>query len=202
MRLLRLFERSGIHAGCMAGTPETAPGELRRRSEVPTSPGYAVFDCETTGTDPKRDEIVSFALVLLDPDGNETLRFGSLIRPSCARSPKRHPRSTGFGTPTLPTLRSSPNWRRQLLERLDGRVFVAHNASFDLTMLRSAFRTAGVEYRPPRSCLHARRLPRTRTARPAAPARSDLLAGGHPARRRTPCNARRRSDSSPREGAP
>jgi glycosyltransferase involved in cell wall biosynthesis len=30
--------------------------------------GYAVFDCETTGTDPD-DEIVSLALILLDRDG-------------------------------------------------------------------------------------------------------------------------------------
>ena len=33
----------------MVGHLPTAPGELRRRSEVPTSAGYAVFDCETTG---------------------------------------------------------------------------------------------------------------------------------------------------------
>ena len=67
----------------MAGAPLTAPGELLRRGEVLPSAGYAVFDCETTGTDPERDEIVSFALVLLDPDGDETGRLGSLVRPSC-----------------------------------------------------------------------------------------------------------------------
>ena len=60
-----------------------APGVLRRRGEVPVPSGYAVFDCETTGTDPDADEIVSLALVLLDRDGVETGRFSSLVRPSC-----------------------------------------------------------------------------------------------------------------------
>jgi DNA polymerase III epsilon subunit-like protein len=37
----------------------------------------------------------------------------------------------------------------RLLERLGGRIFVAHNASFDLAMLHSGLRTVGLEYRPP-----------------------------------------------------
>ena len=50
----------------MTETSVAAPGELRRRRDVPAPAGYAVFDCETTGTEPERDEIISLALVLLD----------------------------------------------------------------------------------------------------------------------------------------
>ncbi|HSS73925.1 MAG TPA: 3'-5' exonuclease [Gaiellaceae bacterium] len=126
----------------------TAPGEIRRRGNIPTSAGYAVFDCETTGTDPERDEIVSFALVLLDPDGNETGRFGSVVRPSCA-IPEEASAIHGIRDADVADAPTLAELAGQLLERLDGRVFVAHNASFDLTMLRCALRTAGLEYRPP-----------------------------------------------------
>ena len=148
MSMLRLSVRLRRHARCMAGAPVPATGELCRRGEVPTSPGYAVFDCETTGTNPERDEIVSLALVLLDPDGYETARFGSLVRPS---SPIPGEASAIHGIQDA-DVADSPTFAelaRKLLERLGGRVFVAHNASFDLTMLRSALRSVGVEYRPP-----------------------------------------------------
>ena len=132
----------------MVGHLPTALGELRRRSEVPTSAGYAVFDCETTGTDPERDEIVSFALVLLDPDGNETGRSGSLIRPSCP-IPEEASAIHGIRDADVADAPTLAELAGRLLERLGGRIFVAHNASFDLAMLHAALRTAGLEYRPP-----------------------------------------------------
>ena len=39
---------------------------------------YSVFDCETTGTTPGLDEIVSLAAVRLDADGFETARSARL----------------------------------------------------------------------------------------------------------------------------
>ena len=51
------------------------PGTASPRSSAPVPAGYAVFDCETTGTDTSRDEIVSLALLQLDPDGAETGRY-------------------------------------------------------------------------------------------------------------------------------
>jgi DNA polymerase III epsilon subunit family exonuclease len=121
---------------------------IRRRGGVATPAGYAVFDCETTGTDSERDEIVSLALVLLNQDGDETGRFGSLIRPSCP-IPEEASAIHGIWDADVAEAPTFADLARRLLELLDGRVFVAHNASFDLTMLRSALRTTGVEYRPP-----------------------------------------------------
>ena len=132
----------------MAGTLVTAPGELCRRGEVPTSAGYAVFDCETTGTDPECDEIVSLALVLLDPNGNEISRFGSLVRPS-RRIPEEASAIHGIRDADVANAPTVAELAGKLLELLGGRVFVAHNASFDLTMLRAALRSVGIEYRPP-----------------------------------------------------
>ena len=123
------------------------PGVLRRRAELPVPAGYAVFDCESTGVDPDRDEIVSLALVLLDRDGVETQRFSSLVRPSVRIPPAAsavhaiHDEDVA-GAPPFAQL------AEQLLDLLGSRVFVAHNASFDLAMLQHAFERAGLDYRP------------------------------------------------------
>ena len=58
------------------------PGVVRARGDVPAPLAYAVFDCETTGTNPSRDEIVSLAVVRLDADGVEQRRYARLVRPS------------------------------------------------------------------------------------------------------------------------
>jgi DNA polymerase III epsilon subunit-like protein len=60
-----------------------APGSVRRRADVPAPAAYAVFDCETTGTTPGLDEIVSLAVVRLDANGLEIARFARLVRPWC-----------------------------------------------------------------------------------------------------------------------
>ena len=143
-----MFVRSGTHAHRMRATAAAAPGVLRRRRDVATPAGYAVFDCETTGTDPEQDEIVSLALVLLGPDGKETGRFGSLVRPSCP-IPDEVSAIHGISDADVANAPTFADLARRLLELLDGRVFVAHNASFDLPMLRSALRTAGLDYSPP-----------------------------------------------------
>ncbi|MGH3050876.1 MAG: 3'-5' exonuclease [Gaiellaceae bacterium] len=127
---------------------DTIPGRVRRRSEVAVPAGYAVFDCETTGTSPGRDEIVSLALVRLDADGVEVGRCSSLVRPSCP-IPREATAVHGIsyrdvaGAPTLAEV--AP----ELLRLLDGAVFVAHNASFDLAMLQHGLAAAGIGYEPP-----------------------------------------------------
>ncbi len=114
----------------------------------PCPQGHAVFDCETTGTAPDVDEIVSLALVMLDPDGFEIDRFDSLVRPSC---PIPDGASAIHGIRDI-DVADAPTFAQladHLVELLGVRVFVAHNASFDLAMLCSAFRATGIEYCPP-----------------------------------------------------
>ena len=159
--------------------------------------GSAVFDCETTGTDPEGDEIVSFALcsstrIATRPAGSDEW---SLPPPDPGRASRPRIR-----TPTLPTLRPSPSWQGGC-SSVWAVAFVAHDASFDLTMLRAALRTAGLEYRPPQ--LPARSTPSACSSRsPRSTARSDLLTSARPPRRRTRRDARHRSNGGPREGAP
>src|SRR5438034_2738426 len=127
--------------------PDDIPGCVRRRSEVPAPAAYAVFDCETTGTTPGLDEIVSLAVVRLDADGVETFRHVRLVRPS---------RTIPTGATAVHGIRdedvaAAPPFAEiasELLELLDGAVFVAHNALFDLAMLQHAFARPGIDFRP------------------------------------------------------
>lgn len=132
----------------MTETAVVETGVIRRRVDVPPPAGYAVFDCETTGTDPDRDEIVSLALAILDRDGSEIDRFGSLVRPS-RPIPEEASAIHGIRDVDVADAPTFIELADRLLELLDRRVFVAHNARFDLAMLCSAFRAAGLEYHPP-----------------------------------------------------
>ncbi len=116
---------------------------------MPTPEAYVVFDCETTGTDASLDEIVSLALVRLDADGVETARFTSLVRPS-RPIPAEASAVHGIDDNDVADATSFADLAPRLLPLLDDAVFVAHNAAFDLGMLRHAFERAGIEFDPER----------------------------------------------------
>ena len=123
------------------------PGRVRRRSEVPAPAAYAVFDCETTGTTPGLDEIVSLAVIRLDADGVETGTLARLVRPS-RPIPAEATAVHGISDEDVASAPRFAEIAPELLELLAGAVFVAHNARFDLAMLQHAFLAAGIEYRP------------------------------------------------------
>jgi DNA polymerase III epsilon subunit family exonuclease len=127
--------------------PEGLPGRIARRSEAPAPAAYAVFDCETTGTNTAEDEIVSCALVRLDPDGIEVARYETLVRPS-RPIPVGATAVHGISDDDVAGAPRFAEIAGELLGLLAGAVFVAHNASFDLGMLRHAFARAGLDYRP------------------------------------------------------
>ena len=127
--------------------PEELPGRMARRSEAPMPAAYAVFDCETTGTNTAEDEIVSLALVRLDSDGVEVARYETLVRPS-RPIPAGATAVHGISDDDVAGAPRFAQIATELLGLLDGAVFVAHNASFDLGMLRHAFVRTGLDYRP------------------------------------------------------
>jgi DNA polymerase III subunit epsilon len=108
---------------------------------------YAVLDFETTGLDPRADEIISFASVPID-DGRVIVGGArtALVRPE--RMPEAETiRIHGLrpidlaGAPTLASVLD------QLLASLTGRVLVAHAAWVELGFLAAALRPLGL--RPP-----------------------------------------------------
>jgi DNA polymerase III epsilon subunit family exonuclease len=123
------------------------PGRVRLRVEAAPPAAYAVVDVETTGTSIEADEIVSLAVVRLDADGHELDRFASLVRPA-GPIPAEATAVHGIDDASV---RGAPRFAElaaELLGLLEGAVFVAHNADFDLPLVQHAFARAGVRYLP------------------------------------------------------
>jgi DNA polymerase III epsilon subunit family exonuclease len=106
-----------------------------------------VVDVETTGTSVQSDEIVSLAIVRLDAEGVELDRFASLVRPA-GPIPPEATAVHGIDDASVADAPSFTDVAGELLGLLDGAVFVAHNAGFDLPLLEHAFARAGIRYRP------------------------------------------------------
>jgi len=118
----------------------------------------AVIDLETTGTSATRDRIIEIGLVLLD-NGRETGRFSTLVNPE-VRLSEFIENYTGISTAML---RDAPRFAtiaRKLLEQLQGRILVAHNARFDYGFLRAEYARLGYNFSARTLCtvLLSRRL--------------------------------------------
>jgi DNA polymerase-3 subunit epsilon len=110
---------------------------------------YAVVDLETTGLDPKQDEIISFAAVPIDA-GRITVGAVStlMIRPS--RMPEAETiRIHGLRPQDLAEAQELPAVLDSILEALTGRVLVAHAAWVERGFLSEAIKEAGVRLRRP-----------------------------------------------------
>ncbi|WP_217168134.1 TerD family protein [Streptomyces sp. AC512_CC834] len=100
---------------------------------------WALVDVETSGLVPRRDRVLSVAVVTLGPDGEQTGEFSTLLDPGCDPGPVH---VHGL---TAERLRGAPDFG-QVAERigalLEGRVLVAHNAQFDYDFLAHEFARA------------------------------------------------------------
>lgn len=105
---------------------------------------YVVVDVETTGFG-RADRILEIAIIACDAGGEEVERFESLVQPD-----RDIPNASIHGiTPTM--VADAPTFAEvssQVARLLSGRVFVAHNASFDARMISQEFSRLGVELPP------------------------------------------------------
>lgn len=118
----------------------SAYGEGVATPTFPTWPRFAVVDVETTGLDPQRHRIVQVAVVTVAADGTVLDRWSTTVHPGLHRVGAR--RVHGL---TRRELRLAPSFAAiapEVLRRLDGAVFTAHNAAFDLAFLSAACRRA------------------------------------------------------------
>ena len=136
-----------LFAPAPVGPADDRPGTASSRSSAPIPTGYAVFDCETTGTDTSRDEIVSLALLQLDPGGAETGRYTRLVKPT-GEIPAEATAVHGIATADVADAPSFADIAGELRALLGDAVFVAHNVGFDLPVLQHSFARAGIEYCP------------------------------------------------------
>lgn len=111
--------------------------------------GLAFVDIETTGGPAQRESITEVGIVQVDEDG--VREWSTLVRPE-SRIPDYIQRLTGIDDDMVAGAPRFADIADELFDRLDGRLFVAHNARFDHGHLRAAFRRAGLDMRPQVLC--------------------------------------------------
>ena len=169
-------------------------GCFRRRSEVARPAAYAVFDCETTGTDPESTRSSRSRSCASTPTASRRqIRRGSCALaadPGRGDGGARHRRRGRRRCAALrrDRRRAARAARRRRVRRAQRRVRPG-----DAPAARS--RAPG-SIRAGRDRLHARRVPAARTARRRPSPRVDLRAARHRARRRP-----RRAGRRPRDRA-
>ena len=104
--------------------------------------GYTVIDVETTGLSPEHhDRIVEVGVVYVSHQGEVQDHWSTLINPQRDVGPTRIHGITATDVTSAPTFAEVAPY---LLHALDGRIPVAHNATFDLRFLAREFIRAGV----------------------------------------------------------
>lgn len=97
---------------------------------------FVVIDLETTGTSPSTDSITEIGAVKVS--GGELLgEFSTLVKPARPIPPIVE-RLTGISNRDVATAPSLTEVFPSLLEFIQGSVLVAHNASFDISFLKTA----------------------------------------------------------------
>ncbi len=102
-------------------------------------------DLETTGTNPVADRITEIGLVEVDASGVAT-HWSSLVNPGVS-IPSFIQGLTGISNDMVRDAPSFAELAPALHDRLQGALFVAHNARFDYGFLRNAFDQFGLAYK-------------------------------------------------------
>jgi DNA polymerase-3 subunit epsilon len=110
----------------------------------------ACVDLETTGGTAAQHRITEVGIVLLD-DGAVVEQWSSLVNP-CQRIPPSIQSFTGITNEMVADAPTFDDLRSEVRARLEGRLFVAHNARFDYGFVRSEFRRAGERFSAPVLC--------------------------------------------------
>ena len=111
---------------------------------------FAFVDVETTGGNATRDRITEVAILKMR-DGKIVSEWSSLVNP-LTYIPEPIQRLTGIKNEMVCDLPSFHEIYAEVLKRLDGCIFVAHNARFDYGFLKNEFRRCDISFRAPVLC--------------------------------------------------
>lgn len=110
----------------------------------------AIVDIETTGGGSRLDRVIEVGVVLVT-DGKIKKTWSTLLNPQ-RWIPPTITELTGIQASDLETAPLFSQIADELLELLEGRVFVAHNVRFDYGFLRQEFERIGKTWRSPHLC--------------------------------------------------
>ncbi len=105
---------------------------------------FVCVDLETTGGNASRNRIIEIGVVQVDRDGTSR-EWSTLVNPG-VRIPSPIEAFTGISNEMVAAAPTFEDVRRELLERLGGRVFVAHNARFDYGFIRAELGRLDLSY--------------------------------------------------------
>jgi DNA polymerase III subunit epsilon len=109
----------------------------------------AFVDLETTGSTAGRDRITEIGIVELWE--GEVRRWSQLVNPG-TRIPSFIAALTGITDVMVQDQPSFQEVAAEILDRLHGKLFVAHNARFDYGFLRAEFKACGIAWHAPVLC--------------------------------------------------
>ncbi|HEX6828467.1 MAG TPA: exonuclease domain-containing protein, partial [Burkholderiales bacterium] len=108
------------------------------------------LDLETTGASASHDRITEIGMLEVER-GRLVGEWSTLVNPE-APIPPAIEALTGISNEMVRDAPTFADLAGELLERLEGRLLVAHNARFDYGFLRNEFRRLGIRYQSPVLC--------------------------------------------------
>lgn len=145
-----LKRRKSKRAAKSWGPPPTpqrlfSMGLLSRSGFDPSALVFAVVDIETTGLSPTNDRIVEIAVVCVRSDGTVLDEYATLVDPGRDVGPTFIHHITNEAVQGAPRF---PDVMGAVLQRLNGAVLVAHNASFEEGFIGAELARAGLQVPP------------------------------------------------------
>ena len=110
----------------------------------------AFVDLETTGATATADRITEIGIVEVDEDG-AVREWQQLVNPGI-RIPPFIEQLTGISNEMVADAPPFAAVAEETLRRLEGRLFIAHNARFDYGFLKNEFKRLGINFRAPVLC--------------------------------------------------
>ncbi len=110
----------------------------------------AFVDLETTGATATSDRITEIGIIAVDEDGS-VCEWQQLVNPG-TRIPPFIEQLTGISNELVAAAPAFADVADETLHRLEGRLFIAHNARFDYGFLKNEFKRLGVTFRAPVLC--------------------------------------------------
>lgn len=110
----------------------------------------AFVDLETTGATPTRDRITEIGIVEVAEDGSVS-EWSTLVNPEIT-IPGFIQSMTGITDAMVADAPTFAELAAEVVERLQGRLFIAHNARFDYGFLKNEFKRIGIDFRATVAC--------------------------------------------------
>lgn len=101
------------------------------------------IDLETTGANPLRDRITEIGMVMVD--GGRVESWSTLVNPGVTIPPFIQ-QLTGIDDDMVASAPAFAELAETVLAKLQGKLFVAHNARFDYGFLKSEFKRLGIHF--------------------------------------------------------